>query len=70
MIDNMVFYSEKARQLEEGLTETLIENARKFKPSQFIKVLELFGKVSDNRMKSQKCAIAAAPYLHERLGRV
>lgn len=70
MINNMIFYDEKAVSLEEQFADALADNAKTFKPEQFLKAMEIFSQLSDARMKAQKCACDAAPFLHPRLSAV
>jgi hypothetical protein len=70
MIKNMDFYFQEALELDRRLADALAQNAKKFSAEQFIKALELYGQASDARMKAQKCACDAAPYLHPRLSQI
>lgn len=70
MINNMIFYDEKAVHLEGMMADALADNAKRFSEKGFIKSLELMTQLGDARMKAQKCACDAAPFLHPRLSAV
>lgn len=70
MINNMVFYDEKAVHLEEMLADALADNSKRFSEEGFLKAMELFAKLGDTRMMAQKCACDSAPFLHPRLSAV
>lgn len=70
MINNMLYYDEQAVYLEEQFSEAMADHVKSFSEKGFIKALELLAQVSDARMKSQKCAVDAAPFLHPRLSQI
>lgn len=70
MINNMIYYDEKAGFLEERFADALADNAKSFKPEQMLKAMELLAEIGDARMKAQKCACDAAPFLHARLSQI
>lgn len=70
MVNNMIYYDEKAVYLQEEMETALAENMNRFSPDQFQKCLELMIKLGDARMSAQKCACDAAPFLHPRLSAI
>lgn len=83
MVGNMKHYMEEGLALEVKMQSALAEYAamivgdrktkreeRKRQLDQVERIVELFARASDNRMKGQKCASDAAPYLHPRLSNV
>jgi hypothetical protein len=70
MINNMLYYDEQAGYLEEQFADAMKDFHGKFSEAGFIKALELFSQISDTRMKSQRCAVDAAPFIHPRLSQM
>lgn len=70
MIKNMCFYDEKATYIEEQFHDAMADNVKRFSEKGFLRALELFTQLGDMRMKGQKCAVDAAPFLHPRLSAI
>jgi hypothetical protein len=70
MMNNMVHYVEEANGIEKQFEAQMAENAARFSEEGFLKALELLSKIGDARMKAQKCAVDAAPFIHPKLSNI
>jgi len=70
MINNMIFYDEKATFVQEEMEAALADHLKSFSPAKVERCLELMVKLGDARMSAQKCACDAAPFLHPRLSAI
>lgn len=70
MMNNMVHYVEEANGIEKQFEAQMAENAARFSEDGFLKALELLSKIGDARMKAQKCAVDAAPFIHPKLANI
>lgn len=70
MIENMIHYQDDARGAQAELAEVFAAGKFQMDKDEWMKAIELLAQVGDTRMKAQKCAVDAAPFIHAKLSSI
>jgi hypothetical protein len=70
MMENMHYYQDEAIAKQAEFEAAIVEVAKSMSQETYIKALQLFAQIGDARLRAQKCAVDAAPYVHARLSSI